>query len=200
MGKGALTRERIVASALELASTEGINGLTLGRLADRIGMSKSGLFAHFASKEDLQIQVLKAATESFRTSVVEPALAVPSGVERFRVLLDRWLEWTGDREDMPGGCLFTQASAELDDCPGPPRDVLADTLRQWRETLVALARSAVKAGAFRDDLDPDLFAFQLQSLYLGATQDRRLLRDPAAKKHARAAFEALLASAQPIRP
>ena len=195
MGKGALTRERILADGVRIASTEGIHGLTLGRLAERTGMSKSGLFAHFRSKEELQLQVLEAAIESFRRLVIEPARATPTGPERFRVLFDRWLEWAGDRDEMPGGCLFAQAGPELDDRPGPPRDLLAESQRQWLETLAAFARSAVKAGAFRAGLDPELFAFQLESIFLGLNHARRLLDDPRATAHARAAFEALLESA-----
>jgi AcrR family transcriptional regulator len=197
MGKGTLTRERIIGRAVELASIEGLNGMTLGRLADSIGMSKSGLFAHFRSKEELQLQVLTAAIDSFRRVVVQPAIAAPRGEPRLRVLFDGWLAWTGDRDDMPGGCLILQASAELDDQPGPPRDLLAQAERDWRESLVTFARGGIQAGHFRADLDPVLFAFQLQSIILGTSYARRLLRDGQARDHARAAFEALLASAHP---
>jgi AcrR family transcriptional regulator len=196
MGKRALTRERIVGRAVQLASTEGITGLTLGRLADSIGMSKSGLFAHFRSKEELQLQVLQATFDSFQRFVVEPAQATPSGEERFRVITERWIAWASDREEMPGGCLIVQAAAELDDQPGPPRDLLADAQRRWLETLAAYARSAVRVGAFREDLDPELFAFQLESILLGANHFHRLLHDPRAFTQARASIEALLASAR----
>ena len=200
MGKGAITRERIVGRAVELASTEGINGLTLGRLAESIGMSKSGLFAHFRSKEELQLQVLRAAIDSFNEQVYAPAAATPSGEARFRTLFDRWLAWSDARDGMPGGCLLTQAGAELDDQPGPARDLLADAMRRWQETLAAFARSAVKAGAFRPDLDPALFAFQLESIFYGHHHALRLLNDPRARAHARAAFEALLASVRRAPP
>jgi AcrR family transcriptional regulator len=195
MSKGAATRERIVARAVELASTEGINGLTLGRLADSLEMSKSGLFAHFRSKEELQLQVLKSAIDSFQREVYGPAAATPSGEERFRVVFERWLQWSV-RAETPGGCLFTQAAAELDDQPGPARDLLAEARRAWQDTLAAFARSAVRAGAFREALDPALFAFQLEALMLGMHHARRLLHDPRAEAHARAALEALLASAR----
>lgn len=196
MSKGSITRERIVGRAVELASTDGINGLTLGRLADSMGMSKSGLFAHFRSKEDLQLRVLAAAMDTFQRDVYEPAAATPSGEARFRVLFDRWIRWTGDVEQMPGGCVFAQAAAELDDQPGAARELLADGQRRWRDTLAAFARSAVKAGAFREDLDAEMFAFQLQAIFLGTNHARRLLGDPRAVDHARAAFEALLAQAR----
>jgi AcrR family transcriptional regulator len=201
MGKGTQTRERILERAVQLASTEGITGLTLGRLAESTGMSKSGLYAHFRSKEELQLQVLLTAIEEFARDVYAPAAAAPSGEERFRVLFTRWLGWSSAREGMPGGCLFIQAGAELDDQPGAPRDLLAGTRREWRETLAAFARSAVRAGAFRADLDPELFAFQLESIVLGSHHTSRLLEDPRALPHARAAFEALLATARhPAHP
>jgi AcrR family transcriptional regulator len=196
MRKGALTRERIVARAIELASTDGVRGVSLGRLADATGMSKSGLFAHFKSKEDLQLQILDTTIEAFKREVVEPAIATPTGEARFRLLFDRWLEWTEESSKMPGGCLITQAAAELDDQPGAARDLLADAERRWNETLIAFARSAVKAGAFRADLDPGLFAFQLKSIFLATVHAQRLLQDPDAFPHARAAFEALLASSR----
>ena len=195
MSKGAATRERIVARAMELASTEGINGLTIGRLAESLEMSKSGLFAHFQSKEELQLQVLRSAIDAFQRLVYEPAAATPTGEARFRVVFDRWLAWS-IRPETPGGCLFTQTAAELDDQPGPAREVLAEARRAWQETLTAFARSAVRAGAFRPDLDPALFAFQLEAIMLGGHNARRLLRDPRADALTRAAFEALLASAR----
>lgn len=198
MSKGAETRDRIIARAIELASTEGITGVTLGRLAEAIPMSKSGLFAHFGSKEELQLHVLEATVEAFTRRVVEPARATPEGEERFRVLFDRWMRWTEASDAMPGGCLLTQAAAELDDQPGPVRDLLADAMRRWNEALVAFTRSAIRAGSFRADLDPELFAFQLHAIELAVVHARRLLRDPRAYQHARASFEALLASARPL--
>ena len=192
MRKGDLTRERIVSRAIELASTDGIGGVTLGRLADATGMSKSGLFAHFRSKEELQLQILEAAIASFRTEVVEPAMATPTGEDRFRRVFERWIGWAQTSSRMPGGCLFTQAAAELDDQPGPVRDVLADAERRWHETLSAFARSAIRAGAFRADLDPGLFAFQLKGIFLGMVNSQRLLEDPQAHAYARGAFDALL--------
>jgi AcrR family transcriptional regulator len=200
MRKGAHTRERIVATAIELASMEGVTGLSLGRLAEATGMSKSGLFAHFKSKEELQLQVLSTTIEAFKREVVDPAIAAPTGETRFRVLFDRWRIWTEESSKMPGGCLITQAAAELDDKPGPARELLADSEIRWNDTLMAFARSAVRAGAFRSDLDPALFAFQLKSIFLGTVHAERLLQDPRAYDLARAAFEALLSSARPASP
>jgi AcrR family transcriptional regulator len=200
MSKGTATRERIIARAVELASTDGLNGLTIGRLAESTEMSKSGLFAHFHSKEELQIQVLEHAIAAFRATVVEPTLAAPGGEPRLRTAFERWLTWADEREEMPGGCLFMQASAELDDQPGAARELLADSRRQWTESLAVITRGAIKRGHFRDDIDPELFAFQLQGIILSWHQTHRLLRDPRASEHAHAALEALLASAHPPTP
>jgi AcrR family transcriptional regulator len=196
MRKGEATRERILESALELASTEGLIGLSIGRLADRNGMSKSGLFAHFGSKEGLQLDVLDLATAKFRESVFTPALRADRGEPRLRALFTHWMEWA-DHQSLPGGCLLTAAAVELDDQPGAARDALVDAQRQWAETLARAVRIAIEERHFRPDVDPHLFAFQLHSILLGYHHARRLLRDPDAAHRARDAFEALIASARP---
>ncbi len=196
MRKGEATRERILESALELASTEGLTGLSIGRLADRNGMSKSGLFAHFGSKEGLQLDVLELATARFRETVFTPALRADRGEPRIRALFTRWLDWI-DQLARPGGCLFTAAAAELDDQPGPAREALVEVQRQWAETLARAARIAIEEGHFRSDVDPHLFSFQLHAIILGYHHARRLLRDPHAGRRAREAFDALIATARP---
>jgi AcrR family transcriptional regulator len=195
MGKGDSTRGRILDEAIAVASVDGITGLTLGRLADAVGMSKSGLFAHFRSKEELQLQVLEAAVARFRERVVAPALAAPRGEPRVRALFEGWLEWAED-DTVPGGCLFMQATAELDDQPGPARDRLVESQRDWRDFLVDAVRRAVEVGHFRPDVDPELFAFQLFGLAFARQQGARLLHDPAADARARRAFDALVAAAR----
>ncbi|HJU69647.1 MAG TPA: TetR/AcrR family transcriptional regulator [Gemmatimonadaceae bacterium] len=196
MRKGEATRERILESALELASTEGLTGLSIGRLADRNGMSKSGLFAHFGSKEGLQLDVLELATAKFRESVFTPALRADRGEPRLRALFTRWMDWA-DHQSLPGGCLLTAAAVELDDQPGPARDALVDAQRQWADTLARAVRIAIEERHFRADVDPHLFAFQLHSILLGYHHARRLLRDPDAARRAHDAFEALVAGARP---
>jgi AcrR family transcriptional regulator len=196
MSKGEETRERILDTAVRLASRDGLEGLTVGTLAAELGLSKSGLFAHFGSKDALQVQVLQAAIERFETSVVQPALKAPRGEPRLRALLDRWLEWSA-RSDMPGGCIFVAASAELDDRPGEARDLLVSSQRQVTRMLAKAARLAVDEGHFRADLDVDQFAFDFYSLILGYHQWKRLLRDARAESRVRAAFERLVASARP---
>ncbi|HEV3051234.1 MAG TPA: TetR/AcrR family transcriptional regulator, partial [Longimicrobium sp.] len=137
------------------ASVEGLEGISLGRLAAELGMSKSGLFAHFASKEALQLDVLQAAADRFMEVVVRPAMAEPRGEPRVRSLFEHWLVWER-HESLPGGCIFMHAAAELDDRPGPTRDALVQWQRQWLDALAKAARLAVEAGHFRADLDPDL--------------------------------------------
>lgn len=193
MSKGDGTRGRILDEAIAVASVDGITGLTLGRLAESVGMSKSGLFAHFRSKEELQLQVLDETIARFQARVVAPALREPRGEARVRALFDRWLAWADD-PGMPGGCLFLQASAELDDQPGPPRERLVAAQREWQAFLAEAARRAVEVGDFRADLDPALFAFQLKALVLARHDAARLLGDPAADATARRAFAALLAT------
>jgi AcrR family transcriptional regulator len=194
MTKGADTRDRIVDQAFRVATVEGLGGVTLGRLAADVGMSKSGLFAHFRSKEELQLEVLRVAAERFRERVVRPALAAPRGEPRVRAVFERWMAWTADEECMPGGCLFAAAGAELDDQPGVLRDALAAAQQQWFEAIARVARTGVEAGHFRPALDAEQFAFELYGIMFGYYHARRLLRDPRAEERARRAFDALVAS------
>jgi AcrR family transcriptional regulator len=195
MSKGAATKDRIIESALRTASVEGLEGISLGRLAADVGMSKSGLFAHFASKEELQLDVLQAAAARFMDVVVRPAMQEPRGEPRVRSLFEHWLVWER-HESLPGGCVFMHAAAELDDRPGPARDALVAWQQQWLDALAKAARLAVEAGHFRADLDPALFAFQQLGLVLGYYHSRRLLSDPQAEQHVRNAFDALVAAAR----
>ena len=195
MSKGAATRDRIIERALRAASVDGLEGISLGKLASDVGMSKSGLFAHFASKEALQLDVLAAAAEKFTSIVVRPAFAEPRGEPRVRALFQRWLMWERD-ESLPGGCVFTHAAAELDDRPGPARDALVDWQQKWLDALAQAARIAVNEGHFRTDLDAELFAFQQYGLVLAYFHSRRLFNDPRAEDRVRRAFDALVLSAR----
>ena len=195
MSKGAATRDRIIESALRTASVEGLEGISLGRLASDVGMSKSGLFAHFGSKEELQLDVLQAAAEKFAEVVIKPALAAPRGEPRVRALFEHWLTWER-HESLPGGCVFMHAAAELDDRPGPARDSLVEWQRQWLQMLAKAVRIAVDAGDFKPETDADQFAFQILGLILGYYHTRRLLSDPFAESHVRQGFEALVTAAR----
>jgi AcrR family transcriptional regulator len=195
VSKGESTRNSILRSALALASEVGLDGLSIGELADRAGMSKSGLFAHFGSKEELQVAVLDEAVRRFVEVVVSPALKERRGEPRVRALFERWLTWN-QQEFMPGGCIFLAAAIDLDDRPGPARDRLVASQRDWQETLATAARIAVQEKHFRADLDVDQFAFELYAIAQGYHQLKRLMRDPKASKRARDAFERLLADAR----
>jgi AcrR family transcriptional regulator len=197
LGKGPTTRARIIDDAIRLASVEGLAGLSIGRLAERTGMSKSGLFAHFESRESVELAVLGEAINRFRNEVVLPALREPRGEPRIRALIERWHAWSNDNAAMPGGCLLLQAAVELDDRPGPALTLVADAMRQWSETLRRAAAIAMEEGHFRDDLDPSLFAFQVQGIILASHQAERLLRIPGSAARMRRAVDALIEWARP---
>jgi AcrR family transcriptional regulator len=194
MSKGLQTRDRILDTAFRLAARDGLDGLSLSALAGELGLSKSGLFAHFSSKEDLQLEMLRVASEKFVEKVMEPAFRQPRGLPRLKALFDNWREWV---TSLPGGCIFVAASAELDDRDGPVR---AFVVTQQRELLKALARTAricVEEGHFRRDLDLEQFAFDVLGIYLGFHEYHRLLRDPRAAQRARRSYERLVEDAAP---
>lgn len=191
MSKGADTRERILDQAVRLASRDGLEGLTIGSLSSELKLSKSGLFSHFGSKDELQLQVLQAAVAKFNETVVRPALAAPRGEPRIRAFFEHWLAWAND-PDMPGGCIFVTASVELDDRPGPQRDFFVRAYGDRVAFLAKAARLAVETGHFRADLDCDQFAFDIDCIALGFNHTQRLLRDPQALQRARFSFERLL--------
>lgn len=191
MSKGEQTRERIIKRAMALASTVGFEGLSIGGLAKEAKMSKSGLFAHFDSKEDLQLKVLEAARTSFIDNVVSPALKQARGEPRLRAMFERWMIWEEGRVT-PGGCPFVVASYEFDDRPGPVREAVVATQKDWVATLVTATRIAVEEGHLRADLDLEQFAFEMYAIFLAFHLYHRLLRTPDAKQRARTAFERLL--------
>jgi len=191
---GAQTRGTIVRAAADLASVEGLDGLSIGRLASELAMSKSGLFAHFGSKEDLQIAVLDAAAVEFEHTVVRPAFAARRGLPRLRALFENWLLWITDPK-RPGGCLFVAATTELDDRDGRPRDRLVGGQLQLIKTIAKGAQLAIEAGQFRPDLDCTQFAFDLLGIMLAYNHHKRLLRDPKAEARATASFNRLIEQA-----
>jgi len=195
VAKGDNTRTAILDRGVRLATQVGLEGLTIGRLATELHLSKSGLFAHFRSKEALQIQVLDAAAERFVDEVVKPAVREPRGEPRVRALFDRWLGWARSNSG-PGGCLFVAAAAELDDRPGPVRDRLVALQKGWLEMIAIVFRTGVTEGVFRTDLDPEEFAHDLYAVMLGFHHAKRLLKDPRAEARAQAAFGRLLAVAR----
>ena len=195
MDKGVATYERIVDGAVRMASRDGLDGLTIGALAAELGLSKSGLFAHFGSKEELQLSILGAALERFQREVLRPAFTEPRGEPRLRAIFDRWLEWSNN-PGLPGGCIFVAAAIELDDKPGAARDFLVTAQKTWFKTLGKAAELAVEAGHFRADVDPQQFAFETYAVFLGYHHVRRLLRDRRAESRARRAFDHILDAAR----
>lgn len=192
MSKGQDTKAAILDEAVGIASEVGFTGLTIGQLAERTGMSKSGLFAHFRSKEALQLETLARARERLTDVVVRPTLTTPRGVKRVRALFDLWLYWA--TEVLEGGCIFVTGSIEYDDRPGPVRDALVQGERDWTELIVTVAGTAVSEGDFRADLDTEQFAFQVQALMYGFHHASRLMHDPKALERTRVAFDQLLAA------
>ena len=192
MGKGADTRREIVEEALTLAGTVGLEGVSLGNLAERLKLSKSGLFAHFRSKEALQLEVLQTAIESFVDEVVRPALTKARGAPRLRALFDRYLAWIRGRPG-GGGCVFISLGQEYDDRPGPVRERLVQSQRDWYATLEKATRIAVDEGHLAATIDPQRFAFEVVGIGMSFQQAHRLLANPRAERYARAAFEALIA-------
>jgi AcrR family transcriptional regulator len=194
--KGEETRQGVLNRAFEIAKVSGLSGLSIGRLAEEAGLSKSGLFAHFGSKEALEVAVVDEAARQFVQFVMAPALRQPRGEPRIRALFERWIQW-GQRV---GGCFFVGAIAELDDRPGPPRDALVQTCKDWLDTLATAARITVSEGHFRSDLDPEQFAFELYSVMLGYHAYQKFLREPASLARARGSFERLLTGARAAPP
>ncbi len=194
MSKGTDTRTAILDEAMGVASRVGFNALSIGQLAESTGMSKSGLFAHFKSKEALQLGTLERGRERFTDVVIRPTLAAPRGVARVRALVDNWLAW--ETEALEGGCIFVTGSIEYDDQPGAMRDALVRNQRDWVEFIETVVGTAVNEGDFRADLDVDQLAFSLQGLMFAYHHTARLLRDPQALDRVRRGLDQVLESAR----
>jgi AcrR family transcriptional regulator len=194
MQKGDDTHLAILDEAVRVASKVGLSGLSIGKLATELEMSKSGLFAHFQSKETLQVQVLGRASHRFVQGVVRPALAAPRGLPRLTALFENWLAWAKTAE-LPGGCLFVAAAVELDDRPGPVRDRLVALQRDWLDLIANVVRTAVAERHFSGDVDPEQFAHDLYATMLGYHHAARLMHDPKADERARSGFRLLCGAA-----
>ncbi len=197
MRKGEQTRAAIVEAALALASRNGLEGLTIGALAERMRMSKSGVFAHFGSREDLQLAVLKAYERRFVDDILVPALPRRRGLPRLRAILARWVERT--TLEAASGCIWISGASEYDDRPGALRDELVSMVRAWQRELSRAIQQAIEAGELRAGTDAEALVFEIYGLILALHHDVRLMRNPAAADRARRAFERVLASfgAQP---
>jgi len=174
--RGLRTRRAILRRAVNIASVEGLEGLTIGKLASELRISKSGLFAHFGSKEDLQCAVVEQAREIFVEKVVRPAHQF-QGLRRLRALCENWLAY-GEERVFPGGCFFSAASLEFDDRPGRVREQIVGLMKKWLGNLEQAARDAQAAGEIASEADVRQLAFEIQALAMGANWSSRLFRDP----------------------
>ncbi|MER7024458.1 MULTISPECIES: TetR/AcrR family transcriptional regulator [Streptomyces] len=187
------TRERIVEHAIAVASVEGLEGLTIGRLATDLGMSKAGVLGHFGTKEALQLATLDEASAIFARTVWGRAQHEEPGLPRLRAVCDAWIAYVEtEREVFPGGCLFTTAAVEFDARSGPVRDAVARMYRVWRRRLAGEVRVAADCGDLPAGTDPDQIAYELTGLYMAFNQDIQLFADPAAAERARRALARLL--------
>jgi AcrR family transcriptional regulator len=191
MAKGEDTKNMVLEVGLDMASQLGLECVTIGNLAKATNLSKSGLFAHFQSKENLQIEILNHAARVFSEGVIIPALKTKAGIPRIRALVDNWIQWTSE---LTGGCIFVTASADFTDRPGRVRDVLLNQQKEWIDCLKRIAQSAVAVGDFRKDIDDDQFAFDLYSLLLGFHLYFNLLDDAEIRKRQEAALTRILNS------
>jgi AcrR family transcriptional regulator len=190
--KGEQTRRAIVSRALGIVSDRGYDGLSIGVLAEETHLSKSGLFAHFKSKEALQLEVIEEVINRFILRVVQPALASPRGEPRVRVLFEKKLDWIRGEQDLRG-CLLQKASLEYYNRLGHPvRERAVHALKDWRELLTRCAQTAIDEGHFRSDLDPELFYFEFDGITMMYQQLHGLMRDGAAGERAQRAFDSLL--------
>jgi AcrR family transcriptional regulator len=198
--KGEQTRVAILDEALKIASKLGLEGLTIGSLADATGMSKSGLFAHFGSREDLQLAVLEHAAQLYGEKVFVPVLKIERGLPRLRALFERWLDWTLE-SGLPGGCIMISAAFEYDDRPGPIRDAAITNQHRGNAITQKAVRLAVEEGHLNPNTDPEQISFEMLGIVLASHNHRRLLGDKEARKRALTAFDELVSRhAAPARP
>ncbi len=190
MRKGEQTRSAILDAACELAARDGLEGLTIGVLAERMGMSKSGVFAHFGSREDLQIAVLKAYERRFVEDVLKPGLEAPRGLARLRAIFGHWLDRTA--VEAASACIWISGATEYDDRPGSVRDELVGMVRSWQRELVRAIRQAIDTGELRADTDPGELVFDLYGVILVLHHDARLMDSADAPARARRAFDRLI--------
>ena len=188
--KGEMTRAAIVEAALVAASRDGLEGLTIGTLADSMQMSKSGVFAHFGSREELQLAVLKAYVQRFVDEVLRPAVAKPRGLPRLEAILERWVAFLA--REMTRGCIMIAGAVEYDDVPGPLRDAMVAIIAGWKRELIKAIRQAVSEGHIQPRVDAQQFVFEIYGLMLAMHQDARLLRSADSAKRARAGLRRLI--------
>jgi AcrR family transcriptional regulator len=192
------TRDRILQTGLALMSQAGLGGVTLGVLADQVGMSKSGLFAHFRSKEAVQVELLNHMSEFAAERVLKPSMIAEEGLPRLRALVHNWFGWA-QRAGLPGGCPVAAGLFEFDDIEGQVRNKILEMESSFRRMLIDLVQRAVDLGHLRPNLDVEQFVWELCGIYLGHHAAHRFLRSADADARAQTAFEALIDRALPSR-
>ncbi len=196
--KGEQTRASILDAALATASRDGLEGLTIGTLAERMGMSKSGVFAHFGSREDLQIEVLKLYNHQFEQEVFYPSLRAARGLPRLQGLFARWVDRVS--REIASGCIYISGAVEYDDRPGPIRDQLVGMVQAWQFALRRAADLAVAEGHLPAATDTEQLVFEMYGLVLALHHDARFIRSPRAVAHAQVGFARLIDSARGAGP
>ncbi len=190
MRKGELTRAAILEVALNLASRDGLEGLTIGLLADKMNMSKSGVFAHFGSREDLQSEVLKLYHANFEREVFFPSIKEARGLPRLQAMYARWIKRV--TVEIASGCIYISGAVEYDDRPGPIREELAGMVRAWQQALLRCVEQTIAIGDLKPDTDPHQVVFEMYGLILALHHDARFLRMPGSVNRAQAGFDRLM--------
>ncbi len=185
---GERSRNAILREAAQLATVEGLNGLSIARLADAVGMSKSGLFAHFGSKQELQLATIEVASAIFSEQVLEPALVAPTGLERLRLLADGYLRYI-EAANFPGGCFFASIAAEMDTHPGPVRDIAVGFMADWLALLEQTIREAQTEGDIDPEVEPAQLAFEIEAHLLLSNALFAISAEPTPIERARRALE-----------
>ena len=194
MRKGEMTRAAILDVALDLASRDGLEGLTIGLLADKMNMSKSGVFAHFGSREDLQLEVLKLYHRRFEQEVFYPSIKEPRGLPRLRAMFAHWVKRVSI--EIASGCIYISGAVEYDDRPGPIREELVSMVGAWQSALLRAAQQAVEAGHLRADTDAQQLVYEMYGLILAVHHDARFLRIPGSVDRASVGFNRLIENHQ----
>lgn len=198
MRKGELTRAAILDVALDLASRDGLEGLTIGLLADKMNMSKSGVFAHFGSREDLQIEVVKLYHHHFEQEVFYPSMKEPRGLPRLQTMFARWVKRVS--VEIASGCIYISGAVEYDDRPGAIREELAGMVRAWKDALRRCVVQTIESGHLSAKTDPDQLVFEMYGLILALHHDARFLKLPGSVNRAEIGFERLIKSYQDPQP
>jgi AcrR family transcriptional regulator len=198
MRKGELTRAAILDVALTLASRDGLEGLTIGLLADKMNMSKSGVFAHFGSREDLQSEVLRLYNHHFEQEVFYPSLKEARGMPRLKSMFGRWIKRVS--VEIASGCIYISGAVEYDDRPGPIREELVEMVRTWQAALLRCVQQTIEVGHLKEETDAQQMVYEMYGLILALHHDARFLRMPGSVERAQLGFARLIESYQKPQP